>query len=417
MIILAFRTRGGAADCHNEPTRLRAAGDRAAISSPRTEMTSKRILADEFLDWSKQRREEIKAALTGLGDQADSLNAEARQQADLAIARIRAVRADFEAKISVIMPGSASAKTVSENAFADIAADWTEARAALRQFFAAAAGQTTAVRKALAGVAQSQRPGEPAKFASTVNGSAATTARISCVVCAYNEADRIRRILEAVHNHPALAEVIVVNDGSTDDTEAILSDYPAIRAISYMPNRGKTYALTRGIAAATGDYLMFLDADLAGVNAGDIQALAEPVIGGRAEVSISLRRNSLAPYRWIGLDFVSGERVIPAQLLDQAVKEMEHLPRWGCEAFINDLIIEKGLSVAVVDWPTVFNTPKTAKRGAWQGVVGELEMIRDAVGFLSPMGVVRQNLALLMLVRRDSDAYGAGAAETERPAP
>ena len=230
------------------------------------------------------------------------------------------------------------------------------------------------------------------------------------MVCAYNEAERIRRILGAVHNHPALAEVIVVNDGSTDDTEAVLNDYPNIRAISYAPNRGKTHALTRGIAAATGDYLMFLDADLAGVTAADVQALADPVIGGRAQVSISLRRNSLPPYRWLGLDFVSGERVIPAQLMDQAVEAMEQLPRWGCEAFINDLIIQEGLSIAVVDWPTVFNTPKSAKRGPWQGMVGELEMIRDAVGFLSPMGVVRQNLALLMLVRRDWDDYAAAAA-------
>ena len=79
-------------------------------------MTSKRTPADEFRDWSKQRLEEIKAALAGLGDQADSLNAEARQQADLAIARIRAVRADFEAKIGAMRPDSASAKTVSENA-------------------------------------------------------------------------------------------------------------------------------------------------------------------------------------------------------------------------------------------------------------------------------------------------------------
>ena len=150
-------------------------------------MTAKLTPADEFRVWSRQRLEEIKAALAGLGDQADSLNAEARQQADLAIARIRAVRADVEAKISAMLPDSASAKTVSENAFADIAADWTEARAALRQFFAGAAGQTTAVRKALGRLAQSRGRGESSKFASKANRSA----HISCVVCAYNEAGRI----------------------------------------------------------------------------------------------------------------------------------------------------------------------------------------------------------------------------------
>ena len=381
-------------------------------------MASRQNPADEYLDWSKQRLEEIKATLAGLADYAEGLTADARKQANLATARIRAARGAFEAKIDAILPDVTAAKAITENVFADIAADWTEVQLALQDFLAAATGQTTNVRKALTDRARSQRRGEPPRVVSALIGSGATSARVSCVVCAYNEADRIRRILDAVHNHPALAEVIVVNDGSTDDTEAVLNDYPEIRAISYTPNRGKTYALTRGIAAATGNYLMFLDADLAGVTAADIQALADPVIGGRAQVSISLRRNSLPPYRWIGLDFVSGERVIPAQLLDQAVKAMEHLPRWGCEAFINDLIIQEGLSIAVVDWPTVFNTPKSSKRGRWQGMVGELEMIRDAVGFLSPMGVVRQNLALLMLVRKDSDDYGnAGASETPKSVP
>src|SRR5580698_7968421 len=69
---------------------------------------------------------------------------------------------------------------------------------------------------------------------------------ISCIVCAYNEADRIRNILEAVRQHPALCEVIVVNDGSTDDTEALLAGYPDIRVLSHSPNRGKTFALGRG---------------------------------------------------------------------------------------------------------------------------------------------------------------------------
>lgn len=241
----------------------------------------------------------------------------------------------------------------------------------------------------------------------------ASAPRISCVVCAYNEASRIQHILDAVYRHPALAEVIVVNDGSTDATEAVLSGYPDIRVISYTPNRGKTYALSRGIAAASGDYLMLLDADLSGVTAADIQALAAPVINGKAQVSISLRGNSLAIYRFIGLDFVSGERVIPARLIGEAIQTMGRLPRWGGEAFINNLITREGLPIVVVDWPTVFNVRKCSKLGRWRGIVAELEMMGDALDVLSPWGVVRQNLALLKLVRHSADKDGEGkSAET-----
>lgn len=230
--------------------------------------------------------------------------------------------------------------------------------------------------------------------------------QISCIVCAYNEAERIGAILEAVDRHPALLEVIVVNDGSTDATEALLAGYPRIRVISYSPNRGKTYALGRGMALARGEYLMLLDADLAGVRAADIQALADPVLQGRARVSISLRANSLAVYRAIGLDFVSGERVIPARLGREAIREMERLPRWGGEAFINNLITRDKLSLAVVDWPGVFNIRKFHKVGRWRGLMEEIAMTLDALSVLSPIGVVRQNLALLGLIDRRATVQG-----------
>ena len=223
--------------------------------------------------------------------------------------------------------------------------------------------------------------------------------RISCVVCAYNEEDRIRNILDAVDGHPALSEIIVVNDGSTDETEALLATYPDIQVISYSPNRGKTYALSRGIAAAANNYLMLLDADLAGVTAADIDALADPVISGQADVAISLRQNSLGIYRRMGLDFVSGERVIPTALLRGAVAAMQALPRWGGEAFMNERIIKAGYGVAVVKWPAVFNVRKYRKLGRWRGFLSELAMIRDALGVISPWGVVRQNFGLLRLIR------------------
>ena len=232
------------------------------------------------------------------------------------------------------------------------------------------------------------------------------TGQISCIVCAYNEEERIGAILEAVDRHPALLEVIVVNDGSTDATAALLARYPQIKLISYSPNRGKTYALCRGIALARGEYLMMLDADLAGVRAADIQALADPVLDGWAQASISLRANSLALYRAVGLDFVSGERVIPTRLGREAIAEMQRLPRWGGEAFLNELITRDRLSIAVVDWPGVFNIRKFHKVGRWRGMAEELKMTFDALKVLSPIGVVRQNLALLSLIRRQPAPAG-----------
>jgi hypothetical protein len=206
--------------------------------------------------------------------------------------------------------------------------------------------------------------------------------QISCVVCAYNEAERIGAILEAVDRHPALLEVIVVNDGSTDATEALLAHYPNIKIISYSPNRGKTYALSRGIALARGEYLMLLDADLAGVRPADIQALADPVLDGWAD------------------GFVSGERVIPARLGREAIAEMRRLPRWGGESYLNRLIVRDQLSLAVVKWPGVFNIRKFHKVGVLRGLVEEIKMTIDALKVLSPFGVVGQNLALLRLVCR-----------------
>jgi glycosyltransferase involved in cell wall biosynthesis len=260
-------------------------------------------------------------------------------------------------------------------------------------------------------MADSYRAGAPAARPNLAIAHASDLPRtlkgaISCVVCAYNEAERIGAILEAVHRHPALQEVIVVNDGSTDATEALLAEYPAIKVVSYAPNRGKTYALSRGIALAMGEHLMLLDADLAGVRASDIQALADPVLQGWAEVSISLRANSLAIYRGVGLDFVSGERVIPARLGREAIAAMQVLPRWGGEAFLNGLITRDRLSIAVVDWPGVFNIRKFHKVGRWRGLWEEVTMTLDAVKVLSPWGVARQNLAMLALVRRPERLAG-----------
>lgn len=221
---------------------------------------------------------------------------------------------------------------------------------------------------------------------------------ISCIICAYNEGRRIRSVLDAVAGYPGFSEVIVVDDGSVDGTAAAVRAYPNVNLISYGENRGKTYAMAQGIAAATGDYLMFLDADLINLKAADIHALQAPVLAGQADTSISLRGNSLQIYRRIGLDFISGERLIPRSLVADQVAVMEELPRWGGEAFINERLIDSRLSIIVVDWPNVVNCRKQEKVGAVQGMMEDLRMIGDACKVLSPLGFARQTFGMLKLV-------------------
>lgn len=93
--------------------------------------------------------------------------------------------------------------------------------------------------------------------------------KLSCVVPAYNEADSLPHLWTAlepiVRSFPDW-EVIIVSDGSTDRTNEIVAELhqrePKIQLVALRRNQGKSAALMAGFAAATGDIVVTLDADL-----------------------------------------------------------------------------------------------------------------------------------------------------------
>ncbi len=93
---------------------------------------------------------------------------------------------------------------------------------------------------------------------------------LSIVIPAYNEGHHIEATLREITTYlDALGlnfEIIVVDDGSHDDTSRVVSSFqrtePRIRLIAEDSNRGKGYAVRRGMLAASGSIAMFIDADL-----------------------------------------------------------------------------------------------------------------------------------------------------------
>lgn len=94
---------------------------------------------------------------------------------------------------------------------------------------------------------------------------------MSIVIPAYNEEVRLgpslERSVEYFDSRSYTYEILVVSDGSKDGTNALVAAFaeknPKVRLVEYHPNRGKGYAVRKGMLTAEGTYILFMDADLA----------------------------------------------------------------------------------------------------------------------------------------------------------
>jgi len=129
--------------------------------------------------------------------------------------------------------------------------------------------------------------------------------QLSVIIPVYNEENLILKILQKVANvqlGEIKRQIIIVNDGSTDNTREVIEGFIQenqkinITLVNLELNSGKGAAIQRGIKEATGDYLIVQDADLE-YDPEEFRDLLKPVLSGHADVVYGSRFMGANPHR------------------------------------------------------------------------------------------------------------------------
>ncbi len=120
----------------------------------------------------------------------------------------------------------------------------------------------------------------------------------SVIMPVFNEERTLSTIIKRVLDSPYVAELLIVDDGSSDDTRELLAGIadPRVRKFEQPFNMGKGAAVRRGVAEAEAPYVIIQDADLE-YDPADYALLAEPLIGERADVVYGSRFHTARPRR------------------------------------------------------------------------------------------------------------------------
>lgn len=231
--------------------------------------------------------------------------------------------------------------------------------------------------------------------------------QLSIVIPAYNEGARIEtaleRVMSAVETQGWDAEILVVDDGSRDDTAAIvqrwMQDYPRLHLIQNPGNRGKGYSVRNGLLQAAGDIVMFTDADLS-APMEEAERLMAALADG-ADVAIGSRwmdrtRQTIHQplyrqffgrcFNWItrtvmGLPFKDTQCGFKAfkRPAAQVIFRLQTIERWGFDPEI--LFIARKLKYVVREVPVTWGHDERSR----------ISYLKDGLKMLEDMARIRRN--------------------------
>ncbi len=107
---------------------------------------------------------------------------------------------------------------------------------------------------------------------------------VSIVIPAFNEEKTVANVVEVVNDLPYVSEIIVVDDGSHDQTAAE-AKFAGATVISHASNQGKGSAIKTGFRHSKGDIVVFIDADIHNLNSKKVDKIVKPILDGKTDIT------------------------------------------------------------------------------------------------------------------------------------
>jgi polyisoprenyl-phosphate glycosyltransferase len=201
---------------------------------------------------------------------------------------------------------------------------------------------------------------------------------ITAIVAAYNEEKTIGDVIRALTSSPLIDEVIVVSDGSTDDTVAVCRGFD-VRTIALRENRGKGYAMRVGVDYASHDILFFCDGDMCNVTDETIESLIQPVLLDDCDMNIGVRhRGSVLDFLHLKMQcgpVLSGIRVMKREVFERVPPQYQK--RFKIEAALNCFCSRAGYRQQHTIIYDLQHVTKESKRGLADGLRSRWDMSHE----------------------------------------
>jgi polyisoprenyl-phosphate glycosyltransferase len=206
---------------------------------------------------------------------------------------------------------------------------------------------------------------------------------VTAIIPAYNEEHNIGAVLDILTNSPLIKEIIVVSDGSDDQTVNVAAAYEAVRVIDLLDNRGKGGAVKAGLENSSSDLILILDADLIGLQEEHIRALLQPIISGRTTMTTGLfeKGRPVTDLAQKVAPFLSGQRALKRELLEK-ISDMD-LSRFGLEVALQRYVEEQDVDHELVQLPLLSHIMKEEKLGFWKGISARAKMYWEIIRYVA----------------------------------